>query len=128
MYRTFYKTNTGKIVICRRMNDENVAKRLQQYPDQSYINAYCGNVDHCKVDLDTLTLVDSPMTIDYTEWMRQRRNLKLIESDWTQGADSPLSEAKKAEWATYRQALRDIPANNSNPTDRDSIVWPSKPE
>tara|TARA_Y100000114_G_scaffold153757_1_gene174415 strand:+ start:443 stop:661 length:219 start_codon:yes stop_codon:yes gene_type:complete len=36
------------------------------------------------------------------------RNRKLKDSDWTQANDSPLSDAKKAEWATYRQALRDL--------------------
>jgi|TARA_R100001460_G_scaffold84318_1_gene125571 hypothetical protein len=39
---------------------------------------------------------------------RARRNRKLADSDWTQAPDSPLSETKKAEWATYRQALRDL--------------------
>ena len=29
------------------------------------------------------------------------RNTKLAESDWTQAADSPLSDSKKAEWKTY---------------------------
>ena len=37
------------------------------------------------------------------------RNWKLQISDWTQIPDSPLSAEKKAEWAVYRQALRDLP-------------------
>ena len=36
------------------------------------------------------------------------RNRKLKNSDWTQANDSPLSDEKKKEWATYRQALRDL--------------------
>ena len=39
---------------------------------------------------------------------RQVRNAKLSKCDWTQASDSPLSEEKKKEWATYRQALRDL--------------------
>tara|TARA_R100001460_G_scaffold106168_1_gene153450 strand:+ start:303 stop:521 length:219 start_codon:yes stop_codon:yes gene_type:complete len=39
---------------------------------------------------------------------RQIRNVKLARCDWTQAPDSPLSDTKKAEWATYRQALRDL--------------------
>ena len=39
---------------------------------------------------------------------RARRNRKLADSDWTQAPDSPLSDEKKKEWATYRQALRDL--------------------
>ena len=41
--------------------------------------------------------------------MLNKRNNKLSACDWPQTADSPLSDSKKAEWATYRQALRDIP-------------------
>ena len=39
--------------------------------------------------------------------MRHQRNLLLVKSDWTQAADDPTGKA--AEWATYRQALRDFP-------------------
>ena len=54
--------------------------------------------------------------------IRHERNRLLAESDWTQVPDSPLSAAKKAEWQTYRQALRDI-------TTRDvfNFTWPTKP-
>jgi len=40
--------------------------------------------------------------------LRRRRNQLLQESDWTQFSDSPLTDAKKTEWATYRQSLRDV--------------------
>ena len=39
---------------------------------------------------------------------RGLRNKKLTKCDWTQAPDSPLSEEKKKEWATYRQKLRDL--------------------
>ena len=45
--------------------------------------------------------------------VRRKRNNKLYNSDWTQSSDSPLSDAKKTEWATYRQALRDLPASEN---------------
>tara|TARA_Y100000401_G_scaffold35656_1_gene26655 strand:- start:692 stop:1108 length:417 start_codon:yes stop_codon:yes gene_type:complete len=53
------------------------------------------------------------------EKFRAERNRRLEASDWTQLADSPLSATKKTEWATFRQTLRDLPANTedfSNPT------------
>lgn len=53
------------------------------------------------------------------------RNTKLTECDWTQGEDSPLSDAKKLEWQTYRQALRDFDYNSV--TTNVGIVWPTKP-
>lgn len=42
--------------------------------------------------------------------LRSSRNLKLMQSDWTQLPDVPLTDAKKAEWAVYRQQLRDLPS------------------
>jgi hypothetical protein len=53
--------------------------------------------------------------------IRLKRNNLLSESDWTQFNDSPLSAEKKLEWATYRQALRNI--TNSTP-----YTLPIKPE
>ena len=58
----------------------------------------------------------------------QHRNGLLYESDWTQSPDSPLSDSKKAEWAFYRQALRDIPEPYADVTSLDDIIWPIKPE
>jgi hypothetical protein len=60
-----------------------------------------------------------------SEYARKTRNSLLTECDWTQGADSPLSDSKKAEWATYRQALRDF--DYSSLTTNVGILWPTKP-
>ena len=59
------------------------------------------------------------------EWdlVRVNRTNLLKESDWTQGADSPLTDSKKTEWATYRQSLRNIPTQS----DPYNITWPTKP-
>jgi hypothetical protein len=54
------------------------------------------------------------------EIIRQQRNNKLYQSDWTQLEDAPLSTAQKDEYKIYRQALRDITTQN----DPFSIVWP----
>ncbi len=56
--------------------------------------------------------------------IRTRRDLLISETDWTQVPDCPLSDEKKAEFAAYRQALRDIPQNFDDP---DAVVWPEKP-
>ena len=42
--------------------------------------------------------------------------------------DSPLSDSKKAEWATYRQQLRDLPDSYTDEDDLNSIVFPNKPD
>ena len=56
--------------------------------------------------------------------IRFQRNKLLSKCDWTQFNDSPLTDAKKQEWATYRQALRDLPANTDDPA---NPVWPIQP-
>jgi len=56
--------------------------------------------------------------------VRGNRGRLLAESDWTQFTDSPLTDSKKDEWKTYRQALRDLPANV---TDWTNPPWPTKP-
>ena len=71
--------------------------------------------------------------------IREKRNMRLIASDWTQLPDCPLSDSKKAEWATYRQSLRNliqtikshenyVSEANTNPRD-DCGDWsfPTKP-
>lgn len=67
-------------------------------------------------------------TPDFWPKVRRDRDLLLAECDWTQNSDSPLTTEKKAEWATYRQALRDVPATNLSVTDINSVVWPTKPQ
>ena len=41
--------------------------------------------------------------------------------------DTALTDSKKAEWATYRQALRDVPANNTSASNFEGVTWPTEP-
>lgn len=61
---------------------------------------------------------------DDIKWseIRAVRNELLAASDWTQLPDSPLSSDVKAQWSTYRVALRDI---TTQPID--NITWPTPP-
>tara|TARA_R110002020_G_scaffold56524_2_gene156356 strand:- start:343 stop:795 length:453 start_codon:yes stop_codon:yes gene_type:complete len=59
--------------------------------------------------------------------IRHLRTKKLYGCDWTQTSDSPLTDAKKAEWAEYRAALRSVPATNNEVTHLDQVVWPTAP-
>ena len=55
--------------------------------------------------------------------LRIERNQLLTASDWRATID--YQGTRQSEWLTYRQALRDLPANTqdaSNPT------WPTPPE
>jgi len=52
--------------------------------------------------------------------LRQQRNQLLAETDWTANSDVTMSD----EMRTYRQALRDLPANTADPA---NPSWPTKP-
>lgn len=56
--------------------------------------------------------------------LRSERNKKLKETDWMASLDRTMTDAQK----TYRQALRDLPANQT-PTDirLSNITWPTEP-
>ena len=64
-----------------------------------------------------------------TDAVREIRNKLLQNSDWTQVPDSPLSDSKKAEWATYRQQLRDMMSSytDSESNTVQAITWPTPP-
>jgi hypothetical protein len=53
--------------------------------------------------------------------MREQRNTKLSDCDWTQLADST---AEKTTWAAYRQALRDLTKQSGFPWE---VTWPDAP-
>ena len=57
----------------------------------------------------------------YLTRMRYWRDTELARTDWTQVADAPVD---KTAWATYRQALRDLPASNTDPR---QIELPAQP-
>lgn len=75
------------------------------------------------------TLVDASAEVvaqrveDKWKTVREQRNSLLFSSDWTQLPDCPLSSAKKIEWQTYRQSLRDITLQ-PNPF---SLTWQTQP-
>jgi len=59
--------------------------------------------------------------------VRSERYGRLMYTDWTQVADAPLTDEKRAEWAAYRQALRDVPTNNPDIELLEDVVWPTEP-
>ena len=60
--------------------------------------------------------------------VRADRDYRLVEVDAIAGNAlrwASLDAATQAEWATYRQALLDVPQQSGFPHD---ITWPTKPE
>ena len=52
--------------------------------------------------------------------LRQKRNRLIAETDYLALSDATLTD----EMTTYRQTLRDLPANTTDPA---NPVWPTKP-
>ena len=52
--------------------------------------------------------------------VKRRRDTLLAETDWMALIDTTLTQ----EWASYRQALRDVPAQEGFPFE---VQWPVKP-
>ena len=55
------------------------------------------------------------------EQIKLWRNAELIRTDWTMLTDAPTD---KEAWATYRQALRDLPVQGGN---ADNAEFPTQP-
>ena len=73
---------------------------------------------------------------NHLQEVKDYRNAQLVWSDWTRLDDITIAADKKAEWATYRQALRDLPATiaaDANLTakaladNHSHSSWPTKP-
>jgi len=73
------------------------------------------------VDSQEQANYEARMDEDQASLVRLARNKKLADCDWTQLADAPVDDLA---WATYRQALRDIPNQEGFPW---TVVWPLKP-
>ena len=53
--------------------------------------------------------------------LREERDKRIAETDWWASSDRTMT----AEQTAYRQTLRDLPANTTDPA---NPVWPVKPE
>jgi hypothetical protein len=65
-----------------------------------------------------------PEATNEEKWgqIRNWRDIQLSLSDWTMHTDAPTD---KVAWATYRQALRDLPAQGG---DADKAKFPDAPK
>ena len=55
--------------------------------------------------------------------IRSKRNNILRETDWTMTTGATVDQAQ---WAAYRQVIRDIPQTYKDKTP-DDVVWPTQP-
>ena len=91
----------------------------------------CFDFDGNKVEIDTDAVNEKEIEIRAAEPMRllrEERNKKLSETDWTQNRDVTLTN--DSDWQTYRQALRDLPSTASPKIENGhltNVTWPTKP-
>ena len=125
-----YDKNTGHIHYpSLSTNQRMLAKTLAGDSSLTYMEGAV-EVDKYQVNVSVQPHVlelKPAVTINVPGWIRDRRWKYLKDTDWAVGADSPLSESKKAEWISYRQALRDMPATYADETDIENVVWPTRP-
>ena len=126
-----YSGESGYTIV--ECTDENVEARLGQLNDYitSVPTVYNIKWSDEKVDGSHFTgdddAKDARLLAEEWKEIREKRDILLANSDWTQGGDTPLTSAKKTAWATYRTKLRDVPKDQKDKTTYASITWPSEP-
>jgi hypothetical protein len=98
---------------------------LKCYPNVAYVHEINGaeDIDGNPIELDEALLAsvqDEVNTERAFGGLRARRQRYLEETDWAALSDVTMSDEMRA----YRQALRDLPANTTDP---ENPVWPTKP-
>jgi hypothetical protein len=118
-----YEKTTGKITRIMSCFEDEVEGSLE---DNEAALVKEGDITGKMVSEGVLTdipedqLVAEAIKKAWRELRLSRRRL-LNNSDWTQVPDAPVDSAA---WAVYRQQLRDLPANTTDPR---NVVWPEPP-
>jgi len=120
---TFYNIKTGKIT--GFLSDSK--PELNVTEEENFVEGYYSEKEYYIKDKKPTLIEESVLQEEKINnaknLLRARRNELLLESDYKILSDSTTT--KLEEWKTYRQALRDLPANTSDPLD---VTWPTPPE
>jgi len=114
----FLADNNAKKVTLFKTHDRLTQKLVQcaAYDDGEFVSL---------VQVESLTAEEIQAAKDSAMAnIRATRNQLLNACDWTQAVDCTI--AKKTEWATYRQALRDLPSGITEP--RTFSAYPNNPD
>lgn len=113
----FLASNNAKKVTLFKTHDRLTQKLVscEPYDDGDFVSM---------VQVESLTADEIQAAKDSAmSQIRGQRNQLLKNCDWTQIADCT---ADKTAWATYRQALRDLPSSITEP--RTFADWPHDPD
>ena len=100
--------NNAKFVLSTKTFD--VTKQKIEVVEPYVEGDYVYDIKVVDLSSDEITNRSNYINEQLASVKRKERNKLLTETDWTQGNDSPLSNSKKTEWASYRTALRNLPA------------------
>lgn len=88
-------------------------------------NAYINEIENQNgVRRFQIVAVPEPTDDEVAAQVRGERDAKIAATDFLAMPDYPLSEGDRAIVMTYRQALRDVPAQEGFPRE---VVWPEAP-
>ena len=89
---------------------------------EKIVNINTGAVTVVTPEVDSDELARRAASLLAKNWtaLRRERNQRLAETDYLALSDVTMSDQMQ----TYRQALRDLPANTSDPA---NPTWPTKP-
>ena len=108
-------TGDYKVVVRDGAEQDANSNWVQKWVEQDMF-ADTDNATKAEQEAAYQALVDA----EAAERVRADRNSRLSETDWRACSDLTLS----TEWATYRQALRDVPAQSGFPH---TVTWPDEP-
>ena len=135
----------GAVEIKRRFPSTSFTVPLEGQDLSDFGVAEVASTDQPTIDRNTQKLEEGTPVLDGSTWrqawnvialsaeelqqvednaaasVRATRNEKLAATDWTQLADQ---SSIAGTWATYRQELRDLPAQSGFPF---TVTWPTEP-
>jgi hypothetical protein len=124
--------NSDNVILAENRADTEAAAQanVEIMVSEGYVNAFyaelpSGSQRYLRVSGSSVVVDTDQEAADALafKWasIRSQRDALLAASDYTQVADAP---GDTAAWATYRQALRDVPSQS----DVDNITWPTEPD
>ena len=127
---TIYNLETG--IILRNVSEmgDDIYKNVKA--DEDYVEGSYSTDNYIIVDGEPVakeaTVISEQNKKQAQIDLTAQRNSLLQGSDWTQVIDNPLTDAKKIEWQTYRQTLRDLPTAYTDIESIEEVIFPTKPE
>ena len=130
MYYLRFDNNGFQTEACLSVEEKPSAEGWHPQPagyDGGIYKLVDGELVELVTDEDKEAALNERLFDERMELLRADRTRMLIQSDWTQLSDAPITSAKKTAWATYRAALRDLPTTvvaGSNPLE---VTFPTPP-